>query len=184
MKQLETELNDRIIRFDGVSIIEPDMVYDMLLRGVPPSKLLIKNFNKDIEEFNARVGETDSVKLAHESPITITAEWQLPQKYKSLNIDEFIALKFETFLHTANYSEKEQDLAINRIVDELQQVKQRGMIEFFQTIIYAIDTFKDTEVVWGIGRGSSCASYILFLINVHMIDCIKYNINMDEFFHD
>jgi DNA polymerase III alpha subunit len=35
--------------------------------------------------------------------------------------------------------------------------------------------------VWGVGRGSSVASYVLFLIGVHRIDSMKYNLDYKEF---
>jgi DNA polymerase III alpha subunit len=33
-----------------------------------------------------------------------------------------------------------------------------------------------------VGRGSSVASYVLFLIGVHKIDPIKYELPIEEFF--
>ena len=58
------------------------------------------------------------------------------------------------------------------------------MTEFVKTVIFIVDTFKEAGIVWGVGRGSSCASYILFLLGLHLVDPIKFDISMDEFFHD
>ena len=52
----------------------------------------------------------------------------------------------------------------------------------FKTLLYIIDTFKSQNVFWGVGRGSSCASYILYLIDLHLVDSVLYDIPMEEFF--
>lgn len=184
MDKLQTELNNRILRFDGVSIIEPEKAYDMLLRGVPPSKLILLDVDESIEQFNSLVAEADQVKQLQNSPVKITAGWLLPPEYLNLDVETRIGEKFEQFLQIHSYNDAQIELAMQRVVDELDQIKRRGMTEFVRTIIYVMDVFKQRNQVWGVGRGSSCASYILFLLNVHAVDCIKYNIDMDEFFHD
>jgi DNA polymerase III alpha subunit len=37
------------------------------------------------------------------------------------------------------------------------------------------------NIVWGVGRGSSVASYVLYLIGVHKIDSLYYNLDVEEF---
>ena len=37
------------------------------------------------------------------------------------------------------------------------------------------------NVVWGLGRGSSTASYILYLLGVHKIDSLYYDLPIEEF---
>jgi DNA polymerase III alpha subunit len=44
-----------------------------------------------------------------------------------------------------------------------------------------VDTFREEKIVWGVGRGSSVASYVLYLLGVHKVDSLKYNLNVDEF---
>jgi len=46
---------------------------------------------------------------------------------------------------------------------------------------YFVDTCRTNRVVWGVGRGSSVASYVLYLIGVHRIDSMKYNLDWQEF---
>ena len=46
---------------------------------------------------------------------------------------------------------------------------------------YIIDTLRENNIVWGVGRGSSVSSYMLYLIGVHKVDSIKYNLNINEF---
>jgi len=48
-------------------------------------------------------------------------------------------------------------------------------------MIYFVDTLRKHNILWGVGRGSSVSSYILYLIGIHRIDSIKYNLNIGEF---
>ena len=56
------------------------------------------------------------------------------------------------------------------------------MVMVLKTMKYIVDTLRKHDVVWGVGRGSSVASYALYLIGVHKIDSVKYNLPIDEFF--
>jgi DNA polymerase III alpha subunit len=37
------------------------------------------------------------------------------------------------------------------------------------------------NIVWGVGRGSSVASYVLYLIGVHKINSMYYDLDIEEF---
>ena len=41
---------------------------------------------------------------------------------------------------------------------------------------------REKNIIWGVGRGSSVSSYILYLIGVHRINSIKYELDYKEFF--
>ena len=59
---------------------------------------------------------------------------------------------------------------------------QDNMILMLKTMKYIVDTLRTNNVVWGVGRGSSVASYVLHIIGVHKIDSVKYNLPIEEFF--
>jgi DNA polymerase III alpha subunit len=40
---------------------------------------------------------------------------------------------------------------------------------------------RSNNIVWGVGRGSSVASYVLYLLGVHKVDSIKYGLDIREF---
>lgn len=182
MKQLSTQLLDRELRFDGVSIIDPARVADALLRGVSPSQLRLTRHTEDTELFN-RVGDQE-LKLAEQEPVNLSFEWQLPEPHLSMDLEATIVARAVDRLTELNYPEELHLAACQRIQDELEEIKRRGMVEFFKTVIYILDTFRQRGVTWGVGRGSSCASYVLFLLGLHSVDCMVYNVPMSEFFHD
>lgn len=98
-----------------------------------------------------------------------TNEWFIPKEYKNLDIEEFLVDRCPK----ENY---------DRLIKELDLFKKHGMIPVLKTMKYIVDTLKTNNVVWGVGRGSSVASYVLFLLGVHYIDSIKYNLPIEEFF--
>ena len=95
--------------------------------------------------------------------------WFIPNKYKQLDIEEFLV----TQCPEQNYP---------RLIEELALFKQNNMIPVLKTMKYVVDTLRDNNIVWGVGRGSSVSSYVLYLIGIHKIDSVKYALPIDEFF--
>jgi DNA polymerase III alpha subunit len=69
----------------------------------------------------------------------------------------------------------------DRCEEELAEFKARDMNNLLRYMIYLVDFMRENDIVWGVGRGSSVASYVLYLIGVHRIDSIKYNLDWREF---
>lgn len=95
-------------------------------------------------------------------------EWFIPENYKNFDIEGFLVNQCPT----QNYE---------RLVAELQEFRSKNMIDLLRWLKYFIDTCRTNNIVWGVGRGSSVASYVLFLIGVHKIDSVKYNLDYKEF---
>jgi DNA polymerase III alpha subunit len=184
VKRLAVDLIDRVLRFDGVSVISPEMVARCLLLGVSPAQLRVTETGWEVEQFNAQVPEELEIKLDQPEPISLDFRWQLPDEYLTMDLWERIAAAYIKREDELAYSVQEEDEALCRMEEEYDEIKQRGMIEFVKTVIYVIDTFRANNVVWGVGRGSSCASYVLFLLGLHSVDCIKLQVPAAEFFHD
>ena len=69
----------------------------------------------------------------------------------------------------------------DRVTKELELFIQHGMFDLLFYLKYLVDTMRENNVVWGVGRGSSVASFVLYLIGVHKIDSIKYELDIHEF---
>lgn len=69
----------------------------------------------------------------------------------------------------------------NRVTQELELFIQHGMFDLLFYLKYLVDTLRENKILWGVGRGSSVASYVLYLIGVHKIDSLKYNLDIAEF---
>jgi len=97
------------------------------------------------------------------------SDWNLPQQYKDIDIVEW--------LNNIELTQEQQE----RLNLELELYKERNMLPVLQFLLYFIDKLKENNIVWGVGRGSSVASYVLFLMGVHKIDSVKYNLDIKEF---
>lgn len=184
MRDLKTELNDRTLRYDGVNIVAPAQVPALLMYGIPPDQIKVTVADEDVCMFNANVAAADRILVAGNEPISIPLRWVIPAKYLEIDLTEYVIAVYENCAKKLNYTSSELDHAENRIVAELAEIERRGMVEFVKTVIFIIDEFRKANVVWGVGRGSSCASYILFLLGLHLVDPVRFDIPMDEFFHD
>jgi len=95
--------------------------------------------------------------------------WSMPDEYKQLDIKNYLL------------SDLTCDVKIARVKQEYQEFEKRNMIPVLQFLVYFLKECRQKGVVLGVGRGSSVASYILFLIGAHKIDSIKYDLDIKEF---
>jgi DNA polymerase III alpha subunit len=98
-----------------------------------------------------------------------TNNWFIPEKYKNMDIEKFLVDQCPE----ENY---------DRLQQELELYDKNQMIPVLKTMKFIVDTLRENRVIWGVGRGSSVASYVLYLIGVHKIDSVKYKLPIDEFF--
>jgi len=82
------------------------------------------------------------------------------------------------------YGMCETDEQRDRVSQELQLYIKLEMYDVLHVMKYIVDTLRANNIVWGIGRGSSVASYVIYLIGVQKIDSIKYNLPIEEFFKE
>ena len=95
--------------------------------------------------------------------------WPLPKEYYSMNVLNWLLDKCQS----------EQEKA--RVKDEYSLFEQKKFIKVLQFLIYFVDTLRANNVVWGVGRGSSVSSFCLFLIGVHKINPMLYDLDYKEF---
>jgi DNA polymerase III alpha subunit len=97
------------------------------------------------------------------------SNWHMPEKYKQLDIAEYL-LKLCT-----------TDAELQRVGAELLLYQERDMFDLLRFLVYIVDVMREQDIVWGVGRGSSVASYVLYLIGVHKIDSLYYDLDIAEF---
>jgi DNA polymerase III alpha subunit len=73
------------------------------------------------------------------------------------------------------------DTKLQRVGQELLMYQERDLFNLLRYLKYFVDTMKKNNVVWGLGRGSSVSSYVLYLIGVHRIDSMYYDLDIEEF---
>jgi DNA polymerase III alpha subunit len=71
-----------------------------------------------------------------------------------------------------------------RLTQEIVRYQERGLFSVLKTIIYIINRLTAKGIVWGVGRGSSVSSYILFVIGAHDVDSYAYELDINDFLHE
>ena len=96
-------------------------------------------------------------------------QWQMPAEYKEMDIVSWVL------------DQCKQDAELQRCGEELLLYQERDLMDLLRYLKYLVDTMRENNVVWGVGRGSSVASYVLYLIGVHRINSLFYDLDPHEF---
>ena len=131
----------------------------------------IKLYNDNCAEF-----DIEKVQILSETDFDRINTYLIPKHYLDIDVEEYI----NTLV--SDRVDRTDNAATSRRVDmELAEYKARNLYPVLRVLIYIIDTMRKNNIVWGIGRGSSIASYVLYLLSVHKVDSIKYNLDIKEF---
>ena len=95
--------------------------------------------------------------------------WHMPQSYQDLDIAELVLSLCDT------------DSELQRCGQELLMYQERDLFNLLRYLKYLVDVMRDNQVIWGVGRGSSVASYVLYKLGVHRIDSLHYDLDPAEF---
>ena len=95
-------------------------------------------------------------------------EWFMPHEYQTMDIEGFLVDRCPKENH-------------ERLMTEITEYRRRKLIPLLRQMKYIVDTLRKNNIVWGVGRGSSVASFVLYLIGVHKINSIYYDLEISEF---
>ena len=149
-----------------------DLITGILNHGTDVLKHAVVDYSD--EYINEYIERIKNEKLDYPFPLDIKQiskqrKWMIPSEHFNLNIEEFLT----------QICPKENH---DRLIKELNLYKSHNMLDVLYAMKYIVDTLRKNKIVWGVGRGSSVASYVLFLLGVHKIDSVKYNLPIEEFF--
>lgn len=95
--------------------------------------------------------------------------WHMPEKYQTMDIAA----------HVLSLCNNEAEL--QRCGQELLLYQERDLFNLLKYMVYLVDIMTANNIVWGVGRGSSVASYVLYKLGVHRIDSMYYKLDIEEF---
>jgi len=95
--------------------------------------------------------------------------WHMPAEYQDLDIAKLV-------IGMCDNDEK-----LQRVAHELLLYQERDLFDLLRYLKYLVDVMKNNNIIWGVGRGSSVASYVLYLLGVHRIDSMYYDLDAEEF---
>jgi len=93
----------------------------------------------------------------------------MPDSYKNMDIYSYV----EQMCSTTE--------EIQRVDEEFMAYEEKKLLDVLRYMVYLVDFMRENNIVWGVGRGSSVASYVLYLIGVHRINSIQYDLDWREF---
>jgi DNA polymerase III alpha subunit len=73
------------------------------------------------------------------------------------------------------------DAELQRVGEELLLFQERNLFDLLRYLKYLVDVMRENRLIWGVGRGSSLASYVLYLLGVHRINSMFYDLDPQEF---
>ena len=179
-----TKLNDRILFGDGDSVLPLSELYEYILQlGSMPSGVFLSKqeaLSEEVKKYNKlHLSEKLTFKKDVREPDT---SWDIPEEFKTIDLPKYILGKLKKEIDENQFSDDEIKKRYYRMKLELRIWNDRGLDDMLRTLIYIVNTFEDNGVIWGAGRGSSCASYILYLIGLHQVDSVQYDLDIGDFF--
>jgi len=150
-----------------------DLIYknklDLLDHVLVEDTEIIQKF-KELSELNINVVDKNLYDISIEDfDKACQQDWFMPKEYQLLDIEAWV---LDQCVH---------DTETQRAKEELAIFKQKNMLDVLRLLKYLVDTLRQNNILWGVGRGSSVASYVLYKIGVHRIDSIKYQLDWREF---
>jgi len=159
-------------------VLSEDDLLEVFYRGQEVNSLVVddsgwaQKFNRNCAEFGLPFviewtveREVDPATFVQEN----LSKWYMPVEYQQLNMQEYLLSKCTS------------PAAIQRVQQELAEFERRDMMNVLRWLKYFVDTMRANNMVWGVGRGSSVSSYVLFLMDVHRVDSLKYKLDIKEF---
>ena len=165
--------NFGIPRFTNRDLV--DMIYE---GHIEKCHAVLCDPSEDVDKFNEHADQNGQPKLKKYTPVDLDinkfdeicqSDWFMPDNYKRLDVEKYVKDKCTT-------SEE-----IGRIEQELVEYESRNMYDLLRYMIYLVDFMRANNIVWGVGRGSSVASYVLYLIGIHKVNSIQYGLDYREF---
>ena len=135
-------------------LVENDILFDDSLDLKTPTK--VKKYQKldiSIEDFDIQSSNT----------------WHFPAEYQTFDIAKFVL------------DQCQSETELQRAGEELLMFQERDMLILLKYLKYLVDTMRNNNIVWGVGRGSCVSSFVLFLIGIHKVNPIYYDLDVSEF---
>lgn len=164
----------------GRVLLAPDTLMEALYAGVDVAQVPVQREDELTLIYNAMCEQFDKTRhmlrlaepLAHspdDEHVMRADAWRTPELYASIDVRDHVLAFCES------------DVECDRVRQEMDLFEARGLLPVLRACIWLVDHFRSNNIVWGVGRGSSVASYVLFLIGVHKIDSIRYGLDIKEF---
>lgn len=169
------DLGDRKILDDGTVVCSEAAAVEMLYRGIDLQNVMMEPtddaelFNQTNARLDAGLPDLQIVNGEQYGPIDWYSMWLTPEEFSEIDVREFC-------LSMCN-----DDTQRTRVNMEMDLYEERQMLPVLRHLIYMVGDLRQRGVMWGVGRGSSVSSYVLYLIGINRINPLKFDLNIREF---
>ena len=168
--------NDMFTNLYGQPIYTEENLFDLYMRT---PDLVLKNTltnakitiddNLELKNIPQLIEETVNSLSVEEFDENNRLNWLMPEEYQTFDIAKWL-------LDQCTHEEE-----IQRVGKELLMYQKRDLFMLLQYMKYLVDLMRENNIVWGVGRGSSVSSFVLFLIGIHRINSLYYDLDIEEF---
>lgn len=95
--------------------------------------------------------------------------WHMPIEYQDFDVAEWVLKQCKN------------DAELQRAGHELIEYSKKNLLPMLCYLKYLVDIMQKNNIVWGVGRGSSVSSFVLYLLKVHRINSLYYDLDFNEF---
>lgn len=157
-----------MIDSQGKMYIEDNDIIELMLAN-RQAKILPKNKSTyhDFESQCRAYGFDVPFKVIEDTNVT---KWNMPDDFQQLDIREYILSQHKLLPDQ-----------IERVDNELREFYARDLTDLLRFLAYLVSVLRSNNIIYGVGRGSSIASYVLYLLGIHRIDSFKFNLDIKEF---
>jgi DNA polymerase III alpha subunit len=132
--------------------------------------VLFKQYQNIILSNTITFSETPDISISFDNFHNQSADiWNFPKSYQQIDVKQWLLDKCKS------------PHEINRVEEEYILYANRDLIMLLRLFIFLVDYMRKNKFIWGIGRGSSVSSYILYLIGIHRVDSIRYNLHIEDY---
>lgn len=174
---MKTQLKTYELWYDGDVVCKSTEI-ETFITKVPSNKLFVDKVTKDIKQFNALMSREEAITTKEECK-PFDFNWDLPEFYKTLDVKSHILRQLEN--EQGDLTDVDLDIRFQRVLTEYKAYSKLGMLDLLRCLVYIVDTLRKSNTVWGVGRGSSVSSYVLYLIGIHDIDSVLFELPFTDF---
>lgn len=176
------KLENRTLWKDGISSYGDKLLEEAVyaLHRGDIETIFAETESEDVKRFNRLATKKIEIREP-ESVQDPVPQW--PSYIDDINPYEYVADKHMRLIEERGYADNSDEYHTRaaRIAQELELFEQKGLLPVLKTCIFIVNRLTSKNAVWGVGRGSSVASYVLYVIGVHDVDSVSYNLDIEEF---
>ena len=161
----------------GEIIFNQDDIFDLVMRGhnfqdingfISDTDIDPNQIQSVVENFYYQTATSDDMSI-EQYDLQNQKQILMPQAYQDLDIAKLVLDLCQT------------DQELQRCAAELLLFQQHDLLNILKYMKYLVDIMTENQVIWGVGRGSSVASFVLYKLGVHKVNSLYYDLDIQEF---